>query len=832
MGKVKKAETTATTQDFIEKIRSPDDIICLRLFDDKKTGKLPPKEYSFRVNEYGKYADELQKLNEQGYGVFFVVNGGGTKDDEISKIFAQFMENDDMDFEEQWEMINAFPLKPSFVVQTRKSLHTYWLVKDAEVEKFRPVQKQLIAHFKSDKSIVNESRVMRLPGFYHNKKEPVMVTCRSFHPEYCYTQDELSAVLPAIEGTAVKTVNTRKRIIQGDEQGLTIAVEKCCFLQHCRDDAESLPEHDWYAMITNLAPFTGGYDAIHQFSSPYPEYNENATDEKIKHFLDSKTGPMTCREIFDKGYTCPKFENGECDCTAPAALAYKALTIEELKERLFKCEKSDSFKNAETASNFIATYLYNLKPTLAESFIESEMQPYFNITGTCKRNLIKEYKYAREQYVQKFDEDEDRLPEWYIRNNNGIKFLPGVLADYMTRNADAFYCNKSVYRYYGGVYSEITKEAAYNSVRERMIPELTKYSEITDSANQWFLQIEKGINELNVNQYIINCTNGLYYVLENRLDSHTPQYFSTIQLPINYDENAKCPRFEQFIKETFNEEQGNLVQEILGYTLIPVSSAQKAIIFVGEGRAGKSLLLRVITEVLLGRKNVSNVAWQSLNERFKTAELFGKLANICADLPSKNIDDNGMFKALTGEDFVSAERKNKDPFSFQNKARLLFSCNTIPKNLGDKSNGFYRRLVIVRFTHSVPEDKVDPNLIDKFKNEADGIFLYALEGLRRLVKQGFHFSETEENKRELEKYRIESNSVLAFAEERCEFAPKACISTNALFTQYKNFCLEGNYHPVSQQTFNKDFMSNFKVKKSKDTHTRRYIFVGVDVTKD
>jgi hypothetical protein len=64
--------------------------------------------------------------------------------------------------------------------------------------------------------------------------------------------------------------------------------------------------------------------------------------------------------------------------------------------------------------------------------------------------------------------------------------------------------------------------------------------------------------------------------------------------------------------------------------------------------------------------------------------LFGKLANIFADLPSKAIDDGGMFKSLTGEDYVTAERKNKDPFSFRPYARLLFSCNEIPKNYNDQ----------------------------------------------------------------------------------------------------------------------------------------------------
>ena len=174
-----------------------------------------------------------------------------------------------------------------------------------------------------------------------------------------------------------------------------------------------------------------------------------------------------------------------------------------------------------------------------------------------------------------------------------------------------------------------------------------------------------------------------------------------------------------------------------------------------------------------------------VNERFKTAELFGKLANIFADLPTKNIDDNGIFKALVGEDYLTVERKNKNPFSFQPYARLLFSCNTIPRNYGDKSEGFYRRLIIIRFTHAVPESKRDPDLLDKFRAEADGIFLWALEGLQRLMNNNFKFSVTDTNIQELQRYREESNSVLSFVKECCEVDIGAEVARTELYSQYK-----------------------------------------------
>ena len=240
---------------------------------------------------------------------------------------------------------------------------------------------------------------------------------------------------------------------------------------------------------------------------------------------------------------------------------------------------------------------------------------------------------------------------------------------------------------------------------------------------------------------------------------------------------------------------------MLGYFLVPVTRGQKCFVIVGEGGAGKSQLLLVLNDILLGKGNVSNVSWQALNERFKTAELFGKLANIFADLPTKNIDDNGIFKALVGEDFLTVEKKNRNPFSFQSTARLLFSCNNIPKNYGDRSEGFYRRLIIIRFDHAIPEAKKDVNLLDKLRAEADGIFLFALEGLKRLINNGFRFSETEANKAELQQYREDSDSVLSFVKDCCVVEESAEIGSTELFNAYKNYCDECGMKPFSQKSF-------------------------------
>ena len=121
------------------------------------------------------------------------------------------------------------------------------------------------------------------------------------------------------------------------------------------------------------------------------------------------------------------------------------------------------------------------------------------------------------------------------------------------------------------------------------------------------------VRELNSNPFIINLKNGLYNLLEDTLLPHSPEFCSTVQLAVSYYKDALCPNFKNFLTLSMggDMEQVNLIQEIMGYFLIPVNYAQKCFVIVGAAGAGKSVLLRVLNDILLGKENVSNVSWQS-----------------------------------------------------------------------------------------------------------------------------------------------------------------------------------------------------------------------------
>ncbi|MGN0366897.1 MAG: phage/plasmid primase, P4 family [Suilimivivens sp.] len=815
-------------EDVIGALFNPTEKVCLRVFADRKGDPFTGQKYSGEAAKFTDCIETLKEHNKHNRGIFYVVNYGGHNDADITRINAQFVEMDEGSFEEQQTKIDAFGLPPSMVIKTRKSLHTYWFVTDAKVEKFRGIQKGLVKHFGGDPMCVNESRVMRLPGFMHCKQDPVEVECICFHPERKYTQEQLSELLPVVEDEVIA-------LRQGTEKGLNVVLHECDFIKNCKKEAATLSEHDWYAMISNLSVFSGGAEVIHQYSTPYPGYSEAVTNKKINHFLESGTKPMTCVVIAEKGFKCPRMADGSCSCKAPAALCYQPMRVGGIRDIISGITvTNDVLVDMQAAIRLVEEYLYNIDPATAGTIISYELKDKFKAFKTPdikalvskQKQLYKDYQSGMKARQNKIENSD--FQDWYVPTENGLKFLPGVLAEHMADAEHVFYAAETYYVYRNGVYVEMPELEAQKMIRDRMISSEARMSQITDAEHQWRILVQKDLRELNANPFIINLKNGLYNVQDDTLVDHTPEYFSTVQLNASYNEKADCPRFKQYLKEVLDADQIPLIQEMLGYFLVPVTRAQKCFVIVGEGGAGKSQLLLVLNQVLLGSENVSNVSWQALNERFKTAELFGKLANIFADLPTKNIDDNGIFKALVGEDYLTVEKKNKNPFSFQSKARLLFSCNTIPRNLGDKSEGFYRRLILIRFDHAVPENIKDPNLLEKLRAEADGIFIFALEGLRRLINNNYKFSETERNKRELEQYREESDNVLSFVGECCELGPGYDYGSTELYNAYKGFCEDSGVKPYSQKNFVKQLIANVPgTDKGVDKLGKRRMITGI-----
>lgn len=229
-----------------------------------------------------------------------------------------------------------------------------------------------------------------------------------------------------------------------------------------------------------------------------------------------------------------------------------------------------------------------------------------------------------------------------------------------------------------------------------------------------------------------------------------PETNLTYVLPVEYDPVASAPAWDRRLKEWLPDEGSrHIMQEFIGYSLIPYMGFEKALVIQGEGANGKSLLLETI-QGLLGYKVVDSINMRSLFSRFGQAELCGKILNIVNEAGSEYLrgghaDD---FKNLVSGGRVKADVKNLAPITFNNTAKFIFSSNHDVKT-GDKSEGWLRRLVIVPFDQNFRESKTPKfEIMEELRQEYPGVFNWAIEGLRRLMEQqGFSDSESASKKK-------------------------------------------------------------------------------------
>lgn len=298
--------------------------------------------------------------------------------------------------------------------------------------------------------------------------------------------------------------------------------------------------------------------------------------------------------------------------------------------------------------------------------------------------------------------------------------------------------------------------------------------------------------------------NGILDVFTKELKPFTPDKVFFNKLPVTYEPTAlKCEAVLTHLKNVLkNQSDLPLIQELFGYLLLKDYRFEKAFMFVGSGRNGKSKTMELMKR-FLGIENCVNIPLQQLeDDMFSMSELFGKMANLCGDLSQKALSNTGYFKALTGRDMLSAQRKYKTRISFVNYAKMIFSTNELPRT-HDISPAFWKRWIILEFPYMFVEKELfdsapdktglkvgDSDIVAKIcsPSEMMGLLNWALEGLDRLLKNdSFSFAKSVEEVHNL--WLTKSDSFSAFCNERIESGDIYCqIRTMDLKREYAKYC--------------------------------------------
>lgn len=332
---------------------------------------------------------------------------------------------------------------------------------------------------------------------------------------------------------------------------------------------------------------------------------------------------------------------------------------------------------------------------------------------------------------------------------------------------------------------------------------LTKVAAILE-----ILRLKSQIKPIKPDRETIIFQNGILNWKTGHFREFTKNDFVVSPLQVNYLPGAPCQRFNQFLDEIFEgdpdkAEKIEMLKQYFGLCLTKDTSFQKALLLIGSGSNGKSVLLNLL-ETLFGDANISKLELSQLGNAFHIGALQNKYLNISTELAAKDKFSESLFKSIVAGETCFADRKFQDPYQFKPFARLIFATNSLPYT-SDTTFAFYRRWLILRFNRTFAPQQQDRDLPEKLIRELPGVINWALNGLRSLHEQNY-FTEPASHKETLRFFEFQNNNVAVFCDEMIQREPGASIHFSELYRSYTSFCGEGNYRSKSKLNFKTELL--------------------------
>jgi putative DNA primase/helicase len=232
----------------------------------------------------------------------------------------------------------------------------------------------------------------------------------------------------------------------------------------------------------------------------------------------------------------------------------------------------------------------------------------------------------------------------------------------------------------------------------------------------------------------MNVENGMVDLRSGHLLSHDHLYLSSVQFPIKWQPDAECPTYEAWVQAVAGPEQVEDLEETFSQMLDPSRAPSKAAFLYGPSRSGKSTYLRLM-EAIVGPGNRSAVTLHQLvDNRFAAANVYGKALNSAADLSAAHVEDLSIFKMMTGDDAIHADRKYGGQFTFHNHALFAFSANELP-SVGENSRAYAERVKPFKFANSFAGAE-DPTIEQRMLDELPGILVRLVRAWQRRMARG------------------------------------------------------------------------------------------------
>ncbi|SHO82503.1 phage/plasmid primase, P4 family [Mycobacteroides abscessus] len=265
---------------------------------------------------------------------------------------------------------------------------------------------------------------------------------------------------------------------------------------------------------------------------------------------------------------------------------------------------------------------------------------------------------------------------------------------------------------------------------------------------------------------MLNVKNGMLDLKTLVLHPHDPKYLSIRQIPVAWNPDATSPTYEDWLDDRVGPHQSAVVEEVISQFLDPSRTPTRALFLFGPSRSGKSTMLRLAEKLVGGHESVSGLSLQDISDnQFAAAELYGRAINMCPDLPKGHVNDLSVFKRVTGDDPITANRKYGKMFHFRANALFLFSTNTIPTISVDDGDAYFQRTVPAVFPKSY-KNKENPEIETALGAELPGILVRWAEARQRHILSGHRWQAVHPAVRN--RFESASDRVAQFVGQCCE----------------------------------------------------------------
>lgn len=457
---------------------------------------------------------------------------------------------------------------------------------------------------------------------------------------------------------------------------------------------------------------------------------------------------------------------------------------------------------------------------------KTEFSDFIKTAISQLKKRQKEYKQAElmEKYKKQHSDRQSNLPNWaYLDKKDRPRIDERLYIDHLINECGEVRCWNSKLRTIEDLFCD---GEALNMIQNE-ISQVINYK-IANTACDILKALKNRCycEEPKPDRESIHFPNGTLKVDDKGLFTvfSEQKEFCRNRLATNYNFNAPEPKlFLKYLDDLYTPEQIVIIQQFLGYCLIPTNALGITVHIYGRADSGKSRLAFIMMNIL-GKQNAIMSKISKLGERFGGANVEGKLMYIDEDTSETALANTQVYKTLVtiGDNTpIDLEAKNKQKNIFIPYARFLTFGNFVIQSLYDHTQGFYRRMIILECKPAPKERKKIANLDSLiYKKEGEGVLKWCIDGLNQLIKNDWKLPLTDELIKHSNELKYESDSVKQFIEEDehiIKNTPTAKIHTVDLYKGYESYCNNNGLKPVTIQTFTrniKEYTENTDVKYS------------------